>query len=338
MNSAEQRIVPFDHLEQLREGREILRAESAAIASVAAKLDTRFCEAVDVIRTGGRVIVTGMGKAGLVGRKIAATLSSTGKPAHFLHPTEGVHGDVGCVAENDVVLALSNSGETEELLQLVAIVRRLGASVIAVTATSENSLAVASDVVIEIGRLPEAGPHGLAPSSTTTAMLAVGDALALVHARVTGFTPQRFAVFHPGGTLGRRLSKVVDVMRRGEELRIAAETATIRDVFAGIARPGRRTGAVMLVDDDGRLTGLFTDSDLARLLGRDESFDLARPIAEVMTASPLTLCDDAVLADVVELLSERKVSELPVVDADHRPCGLVDITDVIGLLPSDSDE
>ncbi len=339
MNSAEQRIVPFDQVEQLREAREVLRAEAAAVEAVASRLDTGFCEAVERLRTSsGRVVVTGMGKAGLVGRKIAATFSSTGTPSHFLHPSEGVHGDVGCVGDGDTLLCLSNSGETDEVLRLLPIVRRLGATVVGVTASRTSSLGTEADVVVELGRLTEAGPYGLAPTSSTTAMLAVGDALALVVARATGFTPHTFALYHPGGSLGRRLARVQDVMRRGDDLRIAGGTATIREVFVGIARPGRRTGAVMVVDDDGRLAGLFTDSDLARLLERETAFELARPIGDVMTRDPLTVGEDAVLEEVVEILSTRKFSELPVLDANRRPVGLVDITDVISLLPTDGDD
>jgi arabinose-5-phosphate isomerase len=177
----------------------------------------------------------------------------------------------------------------------------------------------------------EAGLHGLAPTTSTAAMLAVGDALALVISQVRNFTPQQFAVFHPGGSLGRRLASVKDIMRAGDQVRIASESATIREVFVTLARPGRRTGAVMLVDADGRLSGLFTDSDLARLLEhhRDQQFD--RPISEVMTNKPLTISPDAILEEVLQLLGARHVSELPVVDAAGCPVGLIDITDLIGL-------
>jgi arabinose-5-phosphate isomerase len=339
MSTAERRIVPFTPLEQLREGRAIVRQEAAALETVADRLDGDFCAALDLLATApGRVIVTGMGKAGHVARKLAATLASTGRTAHFLHPAEAIHGDVGCLAAGDVLLALSNSGETDELTRLLPIARRLGASILAITAAHGSTLGREADVTIALGRLPEAGPYGLAPSTTTTAMLAVGDALALVLARINGFSPAQFAVFHPGGSLGRKLARVSEVMRQGDDLRIACETATIREVFVRLGKPGRRTGAVMLVDAAGRLTGLFTDSDLARLLESADGFDVDRPIHEVMTRGPRTTIPEATLSDVADLLAERKLSELPVVDADDRPIGLVDITDVIGLLPHSEED
>lgn len=331
---AERHLVPFSQLEQLREARAIVRQEGEALLAVADRLDASFCAAVELIRSApGTVLVSGMGKAGLIGRKIAATLSSTGTPAHFLHPGEAVHGDLGCLDRDDVLLALSNSGETEELCRLLPIVRRLEAPIVAITASDSSTLGREADVTVALGRLHEAGPYGLAPSTSTTAMLAIGDALALVLAKLKGFTPQQFAVFHPGGSLGRRLSHVRDVMRRGDELRIARDEAPIREVFVSLGKPGRRTGAVMLTDSDGRLTGLFTDSDFARLFENRQEMRLDEPIARVMTTAPLTIAPDALLAEAVELLSQRKVSELPVVDDEGRPIGLIDITDVIGLMP-----
>jgi arabinose-5-phosphate isomerase len=325
---------PFSHFEQLREGRAIVETEAAALAELARRLDAAFCDAVQRIHDcSGSVIVTGMGKAGLIGRKIAATLSSTGTRSHFLHPAEAVHGDLGCLHADDVLLALSNSGETEELCRLLPIVRRLGIAIIAMTASDTSQLGREADVTLRLGRLREAGPLGLAPSTSTTAMLALGDAIALVVSRLRGFTPQQFAVFHPGGSLGERLKTIRDVMRTGDELRVASESETIRQVFVSLSRPGRRTGAVILVDAEGRLTGIFTDSDLARLLEQRKDFHLDRPIVEVMTPRPLTVQVDAPLQVAIELLSRHKVSELPVVDARHAPAGLIDITDVLGLMP-----
>lgn len=334
--AAESSYVPFAHFEQLREARAILKEEAAAIEEIARRLDAAFCAACQMLHDcAGRVIVTGMGKAGIIGQKIAATLSSTGTRAHFLHPAEAVHGDVGCVHRDDVLLALSNSGETDEICRLMPIVRQLGAPIIAVTATELSTLGRQADVTVTLGRLREAGPHGLAPSTTTTAMLALGDALALVVCRMRGFTPQQFAVFHPAGNLGRQLQTVGEVMRRAPDLRIASQDETIRGVLVHASKPGRRTGAVMLVDSDGRLSGIFTDSDLARLLERRRDAQLDRPVAEVMTAGPLTVTADRLLHDAVEILSTRKVSELPVVDTDGRPIGVIDITDVIGLMPAE---
>jgi arabinose-5-phosphate isomerase len=333
-----ERHIPWSHVEQLRHARDVLRSEAQAIEELSRRIDADFCAAVEILlRCRGRVVVTGMGKAGLIGRKVAATLSSTGTPAQFLHPAEAVHGDLGCLAAGDVLLALSNSGETEELCRLLPTVRRLDVRIVAITSLETSTLGSQADAVIRLGRLREADAYGLAPTTSTTAMLALGDALALVVSRLKGFTPQQFAVFHPGGSLGRQLATVGEVMRQGDQLRLAPSDATIREVFVGLGKPGRRTGAVMLVDPDGRLCGLFTDSDLARLLELRREFELDRPIAEVMTARPLTIRPDAQLRDAVEVLSSRKISELPVVDDDDRPVGLIDITDVIGLMPLTTD-
>lgn len=337
VSSVAQHLIPFSHVEQLRTGREILRQEADALLTLTRRLDARFCHAVDLLlNCSGSAIVCGMGKAGLIGQKITATFSSTGTRAHFLHPAEAVHGDLGCLHREDLLIALSNSGETEELLAVAAAAGRMELRVISITATDRNTLASLSDVVIEIGRLQEACPWGLAPSTSTTAMLAVGDALALVASQARGFTPQQFARFHPGGSLGQRLKPVTDVMRPRDQLRIADDSATVREVISEAARPGRRTGAILLVRSDGSLSGLFTDSDLARLLESRQDAVLDEPVANVMTGNPLTVSRDARFSDVIDLLTERKISEIPVIDEHRQPIGLIDITDVIGWLPADS--
>ncbi len=275
------------------------------------------------------IVVTGMGKAGLIGRKITATLSSTGTRAHFLHPAEAAHGDLGCLADDDVLIVLSNSGETEEVCRILPSVTRFGIPIIAITASRASTVGRSAAATIELGRLREAGPHALAPSTTTTAMLAVGDALALVVGRRKGFTPQQFALYHSGGSLGAMLKSVGEIMRTGAQLRIAEESKSIRNVFAESSRPGRRTGAVILIDAAGRLSGLFTDSDLARLLERRQDGLLDRPIAESMTRHPLTTGPDILLSEAIEILSHNRISELPVVDGDGRPLGILDVTDVV---------
>ena len=329
--------IPFDQFEQLRDAREIIRNEAAALAELSTNLDTRFCEAIDLIDAcQGRVVVTGMGKAGLIGQKIVATLSSTGTPAQFLHPAEAVHGDLGGVTANDVVLAFSNSGETEEVSRLVPLIQQIGAPIIAITRNAENTLASGSTAVLEIGRLPEADNLGLAPSTTTTAMLAMGDALALIASRRKGFTAEQFGFFHPGGSLGRKLTPVNEVMRQGDDLRIAGTHETIRTTLQRLRSCGRRTGAILVTDQDDQLVGLFTDSDLAKLLEQHRDEQLDRPLSEVMTSDPTTIPADARLEDAVVLLTEKKISELPVIDHDGQPVGLIDITDVIGLMPAAS--
>ncbi len=326
--------VSFTPLEELREGRRVLEQEGKALLELSRTLDGGFSVAIEIFtQCRGSVIVSGVGKAGLIGQKLAATFSSTGTRAYFLHPTEAIHGDLGCVCQDDVVCLLSNSGETAEINQLLPLFKRWDIPLVAITASPLSTLGRASDATIALGRLEEAGAHGLAPTTSTTAMLAVGDALAMVLCRRREFTPRQFAAFHPGGSLGRRLTPVADLMRRDTELRLAHQSATVRDVYVTLSRPGRRTGAVMLVDDDGQLTGLFTDSDLARLLEQRRESDLDRPIHEVMTRQPTTIGAESILEEVVQMLSRCRVSELPVVDAQGRPVGLIDITDVIGLLP-----
>lgn len=337
MSAPARQLIPFSQLEQLRMGRAIIRQEAEALTTLGHKLDASFCLAVDLLsQTAGTVFVCGMGKAGLIGRKITATLASTGTRAQFLHPSEAVHGDLGGLRDGDILLALSNSGETEELTGILPLVKRLGLQIVSITGTDQNSLAMQSDVVIEIGRLKEACPWGLAPTTTTTAMLAVGDALALVVSQARGFTPQNFATYHPGGSLGQKLKPVTQIMRPRDQLRVAQHHLTIREVLTCTARPGRRTGAVLLVDEADALTGLFTDSDLARLLESRTEGALDQPVANVMTQRPMTIPHTAVLGDVVDLLAQRKISELPVVDDQRRLLGLIDITDVIGWLPQDA--
>ncbi len=337
MEAAALEVVPRAHVELLRSGRAVIQHEGQALLDLARRLDTAFCAAVEqIVDCRGCVIITGVGKAGLIGQKLVATFCSTGTRSFFLHPTEAFHGDLGCLGDGDILLALSNSGESEEVNRLLPMIKSAGVPVIALTANVHSTLGSQADVAVCIGQLAEAGLHGLPPTTTTAAMLAVGDALAIVVAECRGFTPQQFGRFHPGGSLGRRLASVQEVMRRGDELRIASEDTSVREVLTSLCRPGRRTGAVMIVDSDGCLCGLFTDSDLARLLEQRRDSQLDRPIAEVMTARPITLSDTAILAEAVQILSQRHLSELPVIDGDGHPIGLLDITDVIGLIPGET--
>lgn len=323
--------------EQLRYAREVVRLEGQALLELAGRLDERLAAAADLLyHCRGSVIVSGMGKAGLIGQKLAATLASTGTRSHFLHPAEAVHGDLGRVHSSDVVLALSKSGQTEELLRLLPALAGLNVPIIAITSDTKSTLARAARVVIELGPLKEACSLGLAPSTSTTAMLALGDALALVVSRMRGFRHEDFYVFHPAGNLGQQLSRVEEHMRPLAACRVASDAATVREVFVAHSRPGRRSGAIMLTAADGRLSGVFTDSDLARLFEsrRDEAFD--GPIRLVMTVRPRCVQRGSMMADAVQILAERKISELPVVDDAGRPLGLIDITDVVGMIPEDT--
>ncbi len=329
----------FSPLEQLRYAREILKLESETIAEVAKRLDATFCHAVDYIyRCIGGIIVTGMGKAGQVGQKISASLASTGTRSHWLHPSEAMHGDLGRIHPQDLVLILSQSGETEEVVRLLPWLRDLAVPIVAITGEVDSTLGRAASVAIALGPIAEACRLGLAPSTSTTVMLAVGDALALVVSRMRGFTREDFARFHPAGSLGRKLSRVEHHMRPLEQCRVASDNLSARDVFVSLSVPGRRTGAIMLVGCDGCLSGIFTDSDLARLFERRREGDLDGPVRNVMTPHPVTVPLGAMLVDAVAIMAQRKISELPVVDKEGRPAGLIDITDVVGILPKPSRE
>jgi arabinose-5-phosphate isomerase len=327
---------PLSSFEQYRMAREVLRAEGTALVSLAERLDkAAFCEAVELLhRAGGAIIVTGMGKAGLVGQKIAATLASTGTRSHYVHPGEAVHGDLGRIHPDDVVLVLSYSGETEEITRLLPALRQQKIAVIAITGKPTSTLGRGADVVLDLGAIREACPLGLAPSTSTTAMIALGDALALVTSRMRDFGPEDFARFHPAGSLGRKLAKCEDVMRPLVECRVAQENVSVRDVFVQLSRPGRRAGAIMVTATSGELVGIFTDSDLAKLLERKRDSAIDGPIGDVMTRNPTRVPLGAPLSAALEILSARKISELPVVDRTDCPIGMIDITDVLGILPA----
>jgi arabinose-5-phosphate isomerase len=331
LRNAPEELTPF---EQLRLAREIVRAEGQTLLALADRLGEEFCHAVALLAaTKGSVIVSGMGKAGLIGQKIAATFASTGTRSHFLHPAEAIHGDLGRVHPDDAILMLSFSGQTEEVVRILPALRELGVAMIAVTGQRESAVARQAVIRLDLGAIREACPLGLAPTASTAAMLALGDALALVLSRMRGFTSHDFARFHPGGSLGRKLARVEDVMRPLDQCRVAPSTRTLRETLVAQSRPGRRTGAIMVVDSAGLLVGVFTDSDLARLLEGNRDTAIDGPIADVMTRSPATITSGELLSVACELLSRRKISELPVVDQAGRPLGLIDITDVVGLTP-----
>ena len=320
--------------EGLAFAREVLRIESEALDRVRERLGISIVHAADLVfRCPGSVIVTGMGKAGIVGQKLAATFASTGTRAFPLHPAEAVHGDLGRIRAEDVVIALSQSGETEEVLRLVPALRRLGASLITITERPGSTLGRASDICVALGPIEEACPLGLAPSASTTAIMAVGDALALLVSRMRDFRAEDFALNHPAGSLGRRLSRVEDVMRTGRQLRRASPDQSVREVLISLAGPRRRSGAVLVEDKDGVLLGIFTDSDLARLFERRRDAEIDRPIGEVMTPSPVKATVGDTLGEAVEAMKIRKISELPVVDREGRLVGLIDLTDIISMVP-----
>jgi arabinose-5-phosphate isomerase len=316
--------------------REIVSAEGNAILRSAAALSPEAVRAAEMTaECDGCVVITGVGKAGLVGQKLVATLASTGSPAHFLHPSEAVHGDLGRVRQCDLVWAISNSGRSEEVVRIAPHLRENSSGLIAITANEDNPLAAAADCVVAIGKHAEACPNGLAPTSSTAVMMAVGDAVAMLASQLRSFSPQDFARFHPGGALGQKLAGVNGIMRRLDNCRVASKETTIRDAMVTTSRTGRRTGAIMLVDDQGRLAGFFTDSDLARLLENREDAALDEPIASRMTGDPATTTKDSLLQEAMAIMSHHRISELPVIDDDHRPIGLLDITDVVSLTEPD---
>jgi len=321
-------------VDQLSYARQIIEMEARALDAVSLRLDGSFCRAIELIYgCSGSVIVSGMGKAGLIGQKIAATLSSTGTRSHFLHPAEAIHGDLGRIHRDDVVLVMSQSGDTEEIARLLPSIKQIGTPLIAITGRAASKLGLAANITIDLGPLQEACSLGLAPSTSTTAMLAVGDALALVASRMRGFSRDDFAKFHPGGTLGWQLARVDECMRELKDCRLASCSRILREVLIEARLPARRTGAIMIVDHDGLLRGIFTDSDLARLFESRRDGLLDSPIRNVMTKHPTTVPLGSMMSDSVTIMGERRISELPVVDSIGRPAGLLDITDIVALYP-----
>ena len=309
--------------------RDVVRLESEAIARLADHLNGTFGRAVEmVLGCTGRVVVTGMGKPGFIAQKISATFSSTGTPSLYLHPAEALHGDLGRLAPGDLVLALSNSGETDEIVRLLPSLKRLGAPIIALTGGSRSALAGAADVVLEIGPVPEACPLGLAPTTSTIALLALGDALAMAVQYKRGFSPEQFASLHPGGSLGKQFLRVRDVMRTGEANPTVQKEASLRDCAAVMTRTEGRPGAASVVDKQGRLAGIFTDGDLRRMVQNGDT-DFSRPVSSVMGKSPRTVAADDLATSAAEVMRESQIDQLPVVDANGRPIGLLDVQDLL---------
>jgi arabinose-5-phosphate isomerase len=307
--------------------RQVLEIEAAAVAALASRLDERFLAAVRMLlECRGRVVVTGIGKSGQVGRKVASTMASTGTPAFFVHPGEASHGDLGMITHDDVVVAISYSGESDELITILPLVKRLGARLIALTGNPRSTLAGLADVVLDAGVEKEACPLNLAPTASTTAALALGDALAIAALDARGFGHDDFARAHPGGTLGRRLlTHVRDVMRTGEDIPAVMEGAALADAVVEISR--KRMGMAAIVDSTRRIVGIFTDGDLRRSLERGADVHSTR-VDAVMTRNPRTVHPEALAAEAVELMEKYKTTQLPVVDADERLVGALNIHDL----------
>ena len=315
----------------LENARNVLKMEAEAILELVPRINGQFTAAVEMILAcPGRTVITGMGKSGIIGRKMAATLASTGTPSFYLHPAEGIHGDLGMVTADDVVIALSNSGETGEVLHILPSLRRIGAKVIAMVGNPNSSLGKNADVVLDVGVSKEACPLGLAPTSSTTAALAFGDALAVALLSKRKFTADQFAVFHPGGSLGRRLlMTVADVMHTGDENPLVKGDMKVQDALFVITDKG--LGAVSVVDNDNKMIGVLTDGDIRRGLSQGFSF-LTMPVTELMTKAPKTITQDKLAAEALHLMESNKprpITVLPVIDAEKHVIGLLHMTDLV---------
>jgi arabinose-5-phosphate isomerase len=315
-------------LDIVKRAREVLDIEAEAIKALKSGLGISFKEAVYLIlKTKGRVVVSGMGKTGIIAQKFSATLSSTGTPSLFLHLSEASHGDLGRVTSDDTVIIISNSGSTEEIKQLMPFLKKIGSKIIALTGKRESILAKYSDVVLDICVKKEACPLGLAPTASTTAALAMTDALAVCLLELKGFKEKDFALYHPGGALGKQLLlKVEDIMRRGKSNPVVNEEETVSNVLLEITQA--RAGAATVIDKKGKLTGIFTDGDLRRHLGKNKDLPKLK-IKEVMTRNPLAISEGKLAAEAMHILQEKKIDEMPVVNKNHQPVGLVDVQDLL---------
>lgn len=312
----------------LNKAKEVIHIEAQAVNALAKKINKNFLKAIGLImKCKGRVIVTGMGKAGIIGRKISATLSSTGTPSLWMHSAEGMHGDLGQVTKNDVLILISNSGETEETKRLIPLVKRIKAPIIALTGNLKSTLAKYSDVVLDVSVEKEGCPLGLAPMASTTAILVMGDALAACLIVQKNFKREDFAFYHPGGSLGRKLLlKVEDLMRRGNDYAKVKPEMAVKNVLLSITRS--RCGSACVIDKKGKFVGIFTDGDLRRHLEMDSNI-LNKKVCEVMTKNPITISKDRLAVEALGVLEGRKIDELPVLDQRNRLVGLLDVQDLL---------
>ena len=313
--------------------RNVIKTEAEAIASLAPIVDKDFAEAAEMIyNCTGSVILSGIGKAGIIGQKISATLASTGTPSHFLHPAEAIHGDLGRLRKNDIVIVLSYGGETEEIIRLINLLKKLEIKFIALTGDRDSTLTEHADAVLCMGKVSEACPLGAAPSVSTTCMLAVGDALAFTIMKARNFKVEDYVRFHPGGSLGRKLMTVSQSMmfRPGEKLPIATAADTIKQMLEKTSDV-KRHGAVMIVDNQGKLTGIVTDADLRRLMVKAGQAAFEFKVTDVMTANCRRITSDSLAAEAMAIFHKYRIDELPVVDNLGRPVGLIDVQDIVTI-------
>ncbi len=313
--------------------REVIKAEAEAIGSVTPIVDESFAEAAEMIYDcTGSCIVSGIGKAGIIGQKISATMASTGTPSHFLHPVEAVHGDLGRLRQDDIVIVLSYGGETDEVTRLINLVKQLEIKLIAITGDSDSTLSRHADVVLCMGQINEACPLGVAPSVSTACMLAIGDALAFTVMKARNFSVEDYARFHPGGSLGAKLMTVEQSMmfRPGEKLPLTQVTDTVKELLEKTSDV-KRHGAVMVVDKEGKLAGIITDADLRRLVTQQGQQAFGFKVSDIMTADCKKIRADALAAEATAIFHKYRIDDLPVVDADNRPVGLIDVQDIVTI-------
>ena len=311
-----------------QQAKNVLDIESEAILNLKESINGQFVEIVkEIINCSGRVIMTGMGKSGLIAKKLAATLASTGTPSFFLHPAEAIHGDLGMVTKDDIVLALSNSGETNEVLNIVPAIKRIGAKIIAMTGGLDSTLAKNSDYLLNTGVKEEACPLDLAPTASTTATLALGDALAVSLLKVRDFKPEDFALYHPGGSLGKKLLlKVDDVLHVREQNPVVNLETNLKETLFTMTSTGM--GAANIVDKDGKLAGIITDGDIRRHL--EESPDLLNKLAgEIMTVNPKTILKNKLAAEALKIMQDHEIEDLPVINENKEPLGLINFQDLL---------
>jgi arabinose-5-phosphate isomerase len=313
--------------------RKVIKAEANAISAITPIVDASFAKAAEMIyNCSGSCIVSGIGKAGIIGRKISATLASTGTPSHFLHPAEAVHGDLGRLRKNDVVIVLSYGGETDEVLRLINLVKQLEIKLISITGENQSTLSKHSDVVLCMGKISEACPLGVAPSVSTACMMAVGDALAFTVMKARKFSVEDYVRFHPGGSLGANLMTVEQSMmfKHGEKLPIAKTTDTIEKLLKETSDV-KRHGAVIIVDNDGRLTGIITDADIRRLITKEGSHAFKHKAGDVMTSDCKRIRADALASEATAIFHRYRIDELPVIDTNGKPVGLIDVQDIVTI-------
>jgi arabinose-5-phosphate isomerase len=317
---------------RLSRAAEVLRLEARTIAGLEERLDASFSRAVDMmLECEGSVVVSGVGKAGLVGQKISATLASTGTPSHFLHPTEAMHGDLGRLTARDLLLAISNSGETAEVNALIGPARKIGVRILSITGARGSTLARHSDCVIDIGSVVEACPLKLAPTASTSAMLALGDALAMVVLQERSFSREDYALFHPAGALGRKLMRVGEVMRSGEQLPLVESGTSLKDTILVMNRTSGRPGAALVIDAARQLLGIFTHGDLARLLEKSGKLELGQPVDEFMGRNPKSIGPEHLVEEAEHLMHTHRIDQIAVIDEARHPVGLLDIQDLLDV-------